>query len=354
MATTYTGTYDINTLLATRLSSAAAFGLSTIQDVLQADLAAHNAIVADMLRDLAEFSSDRQRTYGAGVTGEMVEVDEYGRSPSQRGTTGSTVGFPLRLFQFAIGWTEKYFEIATPADMAQMQINAQKAHIRAISRELRRALFLSANYTWNDFLVDKVDLAVKRLVNADSASIPSGPNGETYNGSSHTHYEAVTTLSATNFKAHIRNVVEHGHGNRVITAINAGDEATVAALTGFKYYQDPRMVYRASDTPARTLDLSRLDNRAIGTFDAAEVWVKSWMPSGYAFTWDAGDTDKPLVFRQRSAERLQGLRIAATNSAFPLVAQYYEDEYGIGVWTRTNGGVLEFGVDTTYTDPSIS
>ena len=348
-----TGTHDINTLLATRFQSAAEFGLDTIQRVLAADLAAHNAIVQEMVSDLCEITTDRQRKYGTSVSGEMVEVDEYGRAQTQLAKPGATVGFPLRMFQFNVGWTEKWFQLHTPADMAIGVQNAQKAHMRALQRDIKRAMYASGNYTFNDFLVDKVDLAVKRFVNADSASIPDGPNGETFDGASHTHYNTNASLTATVMQTNIEDVIEHGHGNQVRVAIARADETAVRALSGFVAYPDPRIIYRNTDTPGQTLDISRLDNRAIGIFNGAEVWVKPWAIANYALAWDAGDPNKPLAFRQRSNTALQGLRIAATLNTYPLVAQYMEAEWGIGVWTRTNGAILYFA-NGTWADPTIN
>lgn len=347
-----TGTYDISALLAVRFQSVADFGMDTIQQVLQADIAAHNVIVEEMVSGLCSITTDRQRIYGTSRNGEMVEVDEYGRGPTQRLVSGATVGFPLRLYQYALGWTRKYLEIATPADMAQMTLDAEKAHLRAVQTAIKKAAFLKTNYTFNDFLVDKVDLAVKRFVNADSAGIPEGPNGESFDGATHDHYLASATLTtgaATNL---INTVVEHGHGSGVMIYINKADEAAWRALTGFTAYVDPRIVFRASDTPGSTLDLSRLDNRAIGIYGAAEIWVKPWVPAYYALCYASGDVNKPLVFRQRNSTGLQGLRIAAEISTFPLQAQYMESEYGAGVWTRTNGAVLYFN-NAVWADPSL-
>lgn len=348
-----TGTHDISTLLAARFQSAATYGLDTIQRILEADVAAHNQIVQSLVGDLCELTTDRQRKYGTSISGEMVEVDEYGRAATQVAKPGATVGFPLKLFQFSIGWTEKWFETHTPADMATATQNAQKAHLRAIQRDIKKAIFLATNYTFNDFLVDKVDLSVKRLVNADSANIPDGPNGETFDGSTHTHYNANAGLTADTLKASINDVIEHGHGAGVRVAISRTDEAAVSLLTGFKAYSDPRLVYRVTDTPAATLDITRLDNRAIGIFEGAEVWVKPWAIANYAVAWDASAPDKPLAFRQRDATSMQGLRIAATLRTFPLVAQYMEAEFGVGVWTRTNGAVFFFN-GAAYSDPTIS
>lgn len=347
-----TGTHDINTLLAARFASAVDYGLDTIQQVLAADVAAHNAIVTEMVGDLCEVTTDRQRRYGTSVDGDMVEVDEFGRAPTQVAKPGSTVGFPLRLFQFAIGWTEKWLQLHTAADMATATQNAEKAHLRAIQRDIKRAIYGNTNYTFNDFLVDKVDLAVKRFVNADGAAIPDGPNGETFDGSAHTHYDALASLTAAGLKANINDVIEHGFGGAVRVAINKADETAVRALSGFVAYPDPRIVYRNSDTPGQTLDISRLDNRAIGIFEGAEVWVKPWAIQYYSFAWDAASPSKPLAFRQRDSASLAGLRIAANMSTYPLYAQYMEAEFGIGVWTRTNGSVLYFN-NGSWADPTI-
>lgn len=347
-----TGTHDISTLLAARDQSVADFGLDKILPIIQSELARHNEIVTTLVSDLATFTTDRQRKYGISVGGDMYEVDEYGRAPTQVSKPGATVGFPLKLFQYAIGWTQKWFDTKTPADMAIAVQGGERAHLRMLSRELKRAFMLSSNYTWDDFLVDGVDLAVKRLVNADSAPIPEGPNGETFTASTHTHYVGEASLTAAFVTTEIANVMEHGHGMDMRIYISVTDEAAFRALAGFVAYQDPRLVFRATDTPGKTLDVTRTNNRAIGIFGGAEVWVKSWMPASYLFFFDAG-SEKPLVIRQRSSTSLQGLRIAGTIDAFPLYAQYMESEFGVGISTRTNGSVL-YTANATYADPSIS
>jgi hypothetical protein len=346
------GTHDISTLLAARFQSVAEFGMDTIAQVLAADLAVHNALTMSMVGVLCEITTDRQRIYGTAAEGEMYEVDEYGRAPTQVSRPGDTVGFPLKLYQFALGWTRKWLETRTPADMATAVIAAERANVLSLRNELKKAIYLSSNFTFNDHLVDKVDLSVKRLVNADSAAIPPGPNGEEFDGATHTHYNAEASLTAANVIVSINDLVEHGHGGAVKMYISRTDEAAFKALTGFEAYVDPRIIYRASDTPGQALDITRLDNRAIGIFDAAEVWVKPWAIANYAFIHDAGSPSKTLAYRQRGATALQGLRIAAELDDYPLMARYMEAEFGLGVWTRTNGVVHYFN-GGAYVDPTI-
>lgn len=349
-----TGSLTIDNLLAVQHQSAAEYGLDTIAEVLQNDLQAWNGIVGDLVGDLCDMTTDRQRIYGASqASGQMNEVDEFGRAPTVQPTPGAEVGFPLRMFQHNIGWSNLWFKTHTPADMARAVMGGQTAHNRRIHREIRRAIFGATNYTFNDYLVDKINLSVKRFVNADSGVIPNGPNGEEFDGATHSHYLANNGWDAAFLTSAINDVVEHGHGAYIKVCINRANETTVKGFTGFTPYEDPRLVLGIADNHAgERLDISRLDNRAIGIFGAGEVWVKSWVPAGYVFIYDAGAPDKPLAYRQRAQTSLQGLRFASSLDAFPLHAQVMEAEFGVGVWTRTNGAAVHFGAGT-WADPSL-
>ncbi|HEU5089069.1 MAG TPA: hypothetical protein VFT99_16550, partial [Roseiflexaceae bacterium] len=210
-------------LLAVRFQSVNDFGENTVVQTLQADLAAHNAMATEMVSDLAMLTTDTQGVYGSGAVGQMVEVDEFGRSETQKVAPGSTVAWPLRLFQYGVGWTRKFLQNATPADLAQAQLAAEEAHRREIRYQIKSAIFGSSNYTFADYLVNNVSLGVKRFVNADSAAIPDAPDGSTFTASSHTHYDAAAALSTTVVDAAITDLIEHGHGSRVMIAINYSD-----------------------------------------------------------------------------------------------------------------------------------
>jgi hypothetical protein len=351
------GTLSIDTLLAARFQSAARFGLDNIQQILAADLQVHNNLMLGMLSDFCDVTGDRLRIYGTSDTTVMYAVDEFGRAPTQKPAVGTTVGFPLKLFQYAIGWTRKWLDIHTPADMAIAQQAAQKAHRRKVRSEVQRAFFLTGNYTWTDSLVDNIALGVKRLVNADGAGIPDGPNGEVFNPATHTHYLAVAGgVTAVFANQVINTVVEHGWGGMMRVYISVADEATWRALTGFQAYLDPRLTVGtyANFPLGKRLDITRLDNRAIGIFGAAEVWVKPWMIPGYFFAFDSTADAKPLCVRTRSGNMTaDGLAVAAELDMYPLHAQYMETEFGVGVWNRTNGACGYTG-GATWVDPVIT
>lgn len=349
-----TGTHDIDSLLATRFTSVIEFGMDTIVEVLKRDLAVHNALTADILGALVVVSTDRRRLAGSSTRLDMFEVDEYGRGPTQKEVPGSTVDFPLKKYQLPVGWNQDWFFEHTPADMATAILGVEQAHRIQLRREVQRAIFLSSNYTQIDRFVDNVSLSVKRLVNADSDPIPDGPNGEQFDGATHTHYNAEASLTNAGLLASIDDLVEHGHGGAVSCVIAQADEAAVRALTDFNPYLDPRITLNmnANEADRKRLDITRLDNRAIGIFGAAEVWVKPWAIADYSLIYDT-TAPAPIVMREKPISQLRGLRLAAELDTHPLIAQYFEAYFGMGIWNRTNA-VVHYSANASYADPVIT
>ena len=349
-----TGVLTIADLIATRFASAKAFGVNTIADVLRADLAAHNQMVEQMVSEMCEISSDARRIYGGSNDANMTEVDEFGNAPSQKAVSGAECGFPLKRFQYNTGWTERFMDNATVADVAQKQLDAEKAHRKQVARQIKLAIYGNTNYTFNDLNVDNVALAIKRFVNADSAVIPDGPDGTTFDGSTHTHFTAAAALAVADVTAMINTVQEHGHTGATYVAINVANEAAFRALAGFSAYVDMRMTIPAdTSTPMTRLDYRKTNNRPIGLLSGAEIWVKPWAIASYAFCYDAEDARKPLVLRQRSSGgALVGLRNVGSWSTHPFGGENMEWEGGAGVWTRTNGACYYFG-GAAWADPTI-
>lgn len=350
-----TGTFDVASLLANKQTTAATFGLENIATVLQNDIAVQNRVMNGMIQEFAERTTERLMLVGASDSGDMVEVDQFGRSRTQKPAVGANLGVPLRLFQYAVGWTRKYFEQTSVADVVLRASGGQKAYRKKVILEMKRAIYRSANYTFRDRLVAPVvDLPVKRFANADSFGIPEGPNGETFDASTHQHYTFNATLTAPTLLAHVNNVAEHTNTGALQTYINSADEAAVSALTGFKPATDIRFATGNTDGTllAPRLDYRRMNDRAIGTFGPSEVWVKPWAIANYAVTLDTAAPQKALAFRQRTNAADAGLGIAAELDAFPLHAQYMEAEFGIAVQNRVAGAVFYFA-GGAYADPTL-
>lgn len=352
-----TGTHDISFLLAsTNPITNGSLTFDEIVTALDSYVAAYNTIMRDQLDSLCTTRvgvAGRIGVYGGTASGSMMEVDEYGRAPTQRAAAVAQVAFPYKKYQYPVGWTREWEKRKSAADFARSVQGAQAGHRQRVSAEIKKALFPAANYTHRDHLIDNADLAVKRLVNADGATIPNGPNGQTFDGSTHTHYLGSATLTTTAVDGAIAHVIEHGHGARIRIYIAQTNETAFRALTGFVAYVDPRlMLGTQANQPAQRLDITTTDNRAIGIYGAAEVWVKPWMIANYLFVFDAGSPDKTLGLREDPVGSLDLTR-AAQFEDHPLRVDFYESYFGFGVLTRTNGAILYFA-NATYTDPTIT
>jgi len=353
------GTISALDSLAATNQSVVAIGESTVWAQVAVALTAHNEMVNELMSAFVETTTDRRRRYGGNDEMVMDDIDEYGRPDAQKITAAADVDFPLRKFGASLQWTRDSLEVISGAQMAANVTAIMDADARAFQREIKRALLRAANYSAVDRLVDGTTLAVKRLVNADSAVIPLGPNGESFDGATHTHYLArVGAFAATDLDSLITTVIEHHPTGTPHVYINRAQETAVRAFTGFTAYLDARLVAGGGNTAVearRSLDSLDLNNREIGVYSAAGVsaivTVKPWMPANYLFAWVDG-APPPLVRRIRNQERA-ALRLVAEDEAHPLRARSYEREHGFGVWNRTNGAVLYVG-GTTYTDPTLA
>lgn len=359
-----TGTHTIADLTAnTFASELVSANMDAMDEAIRNDLAVHNERVNEMMREMAQISTERSTVYGTNAQGEAVPKDQFTRAPTQKIRRGSKVEFPLDGFEFSVGWTAEYLRRATVQDMALKTVASRQAHLRRIQYDVKNAFFIPTNYTWNDRLVDGNDLSVKRLLNADSAPIPNGPNGETFNAATHTHYDAVDWAAANTaardaaLRALVQDVVEHGHGAGLRIYINRAQEADFRALEGFEPLLIPNVIAGTNNDRAAgpTLDITRVDNRLIGYYDGIGVWTRPWVPANYVLAFAAGvpETDKPLRFRIPTLASEQGLFVAAEIVTHPLQAQYLNFYHGVGVQTRTNGAVLFLG-SASYTAPTFT
>lgn len=358
-----TGTHTIADLATNAFANEPAVdNLAALQEAVQRDLDAHNEMLAEQLGVFARATTERTTVYGTNDEIEFHSADEFSRGPTQKIGVGAMVAFPLDKFQAAVGWTADYLRRASAQDVALRAIAVRKADTKNMQRALREALFVPTNYTWTDRVVDGAQLAVKRLVNADGAPIPNGPNGEAFNGASHTHYLAddwsgtpTADARATALASLTGTVSEHGHSEGLTIFINTAQEPAVRSASDFVGLIYPNTVPAPGGQDDRgqgVLDISDANNRLIGYWRGIPVQVKPWVPAGYLLAVATGDAQKPLAFRRSTiAQEAAGLFIAGTVVNHPLQAEYAERFFGFGAWARTNGAVLFVG-DDDYAAPA--
>jgi hypothetical protein len=301
-------------------------------------LAAYNKLTEEMLGDLADTTDQAQLAFPGSDVAIIQELDEWGAADASKATSSGEVGFPLRIYGGTLQWTNTFLERATPALMAT-QLDAFATADLANIRKLLAVTFFKPTNTvgYQDRLGTKRSYDLKALLNGDGQAIPVSPNGTTFDGSTHTHYLANATLTAPYLQGLIDTVVEHGVDGDVKVYIAKADESTVRALTGFSAYLDARItVVGGGQIGNQSLDTNNPDNRAIGVFGGAEIWVKSWVPANYQVVLIGGATIKPLKIRTRTGDfsAAGGFRLLNEHTHYPLHAQHYGRELGMGVYGR--------------------
>lgn len=360
--------YGTNTTLDTLAASyqtVAKFGEDKAWDAIAQSLEAHNRIMSSMMGALVVRTSDRLRRYGSAARMKMVELDEFGTADVQKIIAGVPCGFPMKLFGETLGWTRRYFLNARSSEIAAQFTAAQDADAINMINQIKLAIFRATNYMFEDRLVDhlqQIQLPVKAFLNADGAPIPVGPNGEIFDGTTHTHYFGSATLTDAFLKAVIETVLEHYRNGKPLLYINRADENAVRGLSSFIPYLQagvrPSLTTVYSET--NTLDMVDIYNRAIGTYDGAEVWVKPWMIPTYYFATIQGQP-QPIVMRVRGDYAGDGtpmdgageLILSFDDEAHPLRARGYEREFGMAVWNRTNGAIGNVNANGLYNVPVI-
>jgi hypothetical protein len=343
-------------------TTVAQFGEDLAWQAIEQALEAHNQQLQEAMGEFVEDSTDRLRRYGGPDTMAMEELDEFGTPDAQKISAGVTVAFPLKFYGIALQWTRLYFINHMASELAAQVTAAQDADVKAIQREMKKALFLKDNYTFVDRRVDGISLAVKALVNADSAAIPLAPDGTSFNGATHTHYlgataawPSTTANRATDLNALSSTVLEHFLSGQVLVYINRAEEASVRTADGFTPYVDARLIQGGGLTTAvarGSLDVSNVANRAIGILGPAEIWVKPWVPAGYIACVHAGGGGAALVRRTRAAGG-GNLELQFDNEIYPLRSRALGREFGFGVFNRVAAACLYTGA-TSYTNPTIT
>ncbi len=343
-------------------NTVAQYGIRAFYEQINRDLTQHNSLVrAELIPDLCKITDERETVYGVKDMMTVEEIDEYGRPDTQKAGLAEVLGLPLSSFGRSVGWTWDYMQVVSAGEMTNQYTAMRTADLKGIKVNILRRIFNPLNnLTYKDRKIDDRALSLYAFHNADSMSVYPGPNGESFVGSTHTHYSGTATLTAANVLADISNVMEHGVVGDLVLYINQAQESAIRGFTGsgeFVAFVDSRIVQPNTVTYAEgPLDLQNPNDRAIGIFGAATVSVKPWIPAGYYAVIDKGAGDmKPLAFRTRPGGVFAdfGMRGRHRSEDFPLYADTLARDYGIGVANRHMVSVRRVG-NATYAAPSIT
>jgi hypothetical protein len=323
------------------------FGVENIAEAVQNELAVHNSILTDIVNEIATPATTRIEAKGGGGTMHMYRAAEHSRVPTQKVAAGFNLGYPIFKNQIALGWTDEWFRRKTVQELAQHVAARRLAHLQQVYRDLRMAMWLTTNYSHDDEWEDPpLAIPVKRLANADGLYIPPSPTGTAFDPTTHQHYLANATLTNAFALSLVNTVLEHQPTNGLRVAIHQNDRAEWEALPDFRPYAYPGITPVEGEL-TQAANIQQLNDIPIGTFGAAQVWIKPWAVDNYPAVYDT--QRKPLRYRVRGGDDF-GLFIAAQNRAFPWLAEFAESYYGFGVSERTGAAIL-FTAGGSYVDP---
>lgn len=337
----------------------AAFGEEALAQRVAQSLAIHNAAMQEAFADFAVVTADAQRPYGVGDDMEMQELDQMGSPDVQKTTAGGNLGLPLRFYGIAVQWNRHFIFNTQVGELLRRLDSAADADIRNLIRQIRRALLTPTNnLAYKDILDSQLTLQLRALLNADGTGIPMGPNGEAFDGTTHSHYLATATLTEDGLTAVLNTVLEHGVTGNMAIYINRAQEAAIRAMTAsFNPYVDARINIPLTErTAIGSLDVNNPTDRAIGVFSGAEVSVKPWVPVNYQIVLSRGaGTTKALGIRTPDGTLAGrgGFGTLYEADGFPLRARALGREFGVGVIGRERAAV-GFSAGGTYVAPVIA
>lgn len=326
----------------------------------------YNRGVDEAMRDFAVVTSETLYPYGIlnDDTG-MQELDEFGVPDVDKTSGGGTLGLPLRFYGKAKQW-DRLFVLNTPLSQLTAELDEMaNQDLRNLKKRIIQTLVTSTNsLNYYDRRASRLTFDVRALLNADSMGIPTGPNGETFNAATHTHYLFSAALTDAALGALIDTVVEHGVDGGVSVYINRAQEGTARALTGnggFTAYYDARVQLNDQTTYATgSLNIGNPADRAIGIYYGAEVWVKPFVPANYQIAFDNGaGANRPLGIRTRGGSLAGGYEsggfgLLFENDQYPLRAKAVGREFGVGVINRHKAAVNFSNSGSAYTIPTIT
>ncbi len=364
---------SLDSLLASQLS-VIEYGENQAYAQIQEDLDAWNGIVNEELSQIAEISEDTTRVYGAAQSMVMQDGDEFSDPDAQKVAEGIAVSFPLRRGEVKVGFTRDWLATNSAQQLAAQYDAAKLADLQYIQRKLQSALFYPVSRpvylpdgttnaaAYRERLVaPQVALPLYPLLNADGKPVPIGPNGETFDPTTHTHYMAsdwtaggsTATTRDGDLQAACNNLIEHKVTGQLRIQLNYAQEAQVRALPSFvpMYDADIRVGANLTYDASGTLNPRNFNNRRIGTYRGFEVWIKPWIFPGYIMPIALGDAQgRPVVWRTRKNGLWANFALNYQDDDYKMRADIMMRDGGASVWMRHMAVILDTG-HSTYTAP---
>lgn len=334
-------------------------GQRAIYDLIQTELARHNADIAAATAVFVEEQTEEfKRRYKLPGGGRMQRRGHQSPPGAIKASGGWDVAFPLEDFADQIAGNDVDLAYMTAADLDRHIRSIQQRDVNTRRFEILRAIL---NNTQRSFVdqTGRGTLSIEPLANGDSVVYPPVLGSETEATDNHyleSGYAASAISDSNNPFVTGRDELEEHFGasegnSNIVAFINNAQRAKTEALTDFDPIND-RFTRPGQDTDT-LFDLPAVPGRIIGRTDG--VWVAEWrwVPANY-IVFIHLDAPKPLIERVDPADTGlgRGLQLVARDLDFPFEASFWRDRFGYGCGNRLNGVVIELGTGGSYTIPT--
>lgn len=356
-----------------------------------------NRIWADYQEALAQFNAQRQPLIDLlsytvtqpiedvvqPIQEDFEEATEFGVPTSVRPAPQPIArAFPFTWYDLATRFTFQFLAggPSQTAGASQAQLDAIQNQIMEADNNLQfklvmKALFNSAN---RSTLIDNANYTVTALYNADGSFIPPW-QGNTFDGTTHTHYLATGSAQAHifdpgDFQTAANHLEHHGYtrsaGYVVMFLMNLSDaQATIAQFARGVSFGSVNSIYDFIPSAGQNLvfqlppgftllggvppnNFAGLD--VLGTWGQYMVVTHGNIPSGYfvALATRGGSTQTNVVgIREHANPSMRGLVLFPGNrESYPLIDSYYVRGLGTAIGPRGAAAVMFNG--TSYAVPA--
>jgi hypothetical protein len=356
---TTTQIYTLEDLYAQRFAPLSTLDLSRVSLTVQAYAQFLASDAAEQLNLFTQEQTLSRAVWGGAPAMAFDEVNEFNRGTPRKDTVGQEVHAPLFKLSASQGASEEFWNRANIKDLIDLMNGMDIGYSSRIRDEIAAAIFNNTIHTpVKDWLVDNSMLnKIQPFLNADSASIPTAPNGKTFIASSHTHYNGITgsTIASSDVNTLVNHVSEHVLG-KVILFVDPAMPAILAGLGSTKFVaRTPVVVVNQSTTQvARESFDPNADrgNMSVGYWDGYEVVTRSWVPTNYLVAMATGGT-LGMPLSRRVDTKFPGLITGLEIRDGVLRIKENHFYMGFGAFNRAAGAVLDASTGNgSYTVPS--
>lgn len=334
--------------------------IEEVNDAIERTIDEHNRQIDALLDLFCERTTEFKARFRLMAQHRLQPLDQNGRARPIKGGGFYDVAFPLQMAGSA--WGENYLtsQKRTVEDANNITASMLLADIRWVRDHLLAALFMNADWTFEDD--EHGALVVRPLANGDGDEYQL-VTGNDLGVVNHSHFYATATAisDAANpmptVADHLREHPENQGGELLLLA-GKNVAAAVGNLATFAVQTDPNIRQGANADELVGTFGGQTPGVMTGYERASQMFVSRWdhFPADYFVAIATGAAIRPLAMREEEIDELRGFKKVAERNDHPFMESQYQRIAGFGAWNRVGAvvgrtGNAAYAVPANYSTP---